>query len=187
MPQLRLEELKNYSDKKIFVETGTFEGDTVQTAIDFGFEEIHSIELSDEYYNLAKERFKDHPHVTIWKGDSPDVLRDKIIPILKYPTTFWLDAHRSWALEVEGSEKYGASPLVHEINEIAKSPIKNHVIFADDHRLFDTRSWDYLKKTDYIEAVLAINPRYTFIHLEGGFSHGRQFPEDDILLARVDT
>jgi hypothetical protein len=40
MPQLKMDYLNKYSEKKVFVESGTYEGDTVQTAIDFGFEEI---------------------------------------------------------------------------------------------------------------------------------------------------
>ena len=186
MPQLRIEYLDKYSDKKVFVESGTYEGDTVQTAIDFGFEEIHSIELLDKYYEMAKERFKNYPQVKIWKGDSPDILREEIIPNLKHQATFWLDAHRSGKLEVPGSEKYGACPLVYEVTEIGKSAIKNHVIFADDHRLFDTQGWDFLKKSDYIDAVMAINSNYKFVNLDGGFSFGRQFPDDDIFLAYVE-
>jgi len=89
MPQLKMDYLNKYSEKKVFVESGTYEGDTVQTAIDFGFEEIHSIELLDKYYEMSKERFKNYPQVKIWKGDSPDILRDEIIQNLNHQAQFW--------------------------------------------------------------------------------------------------
>jgi hypothetical protein len=52
--------------------------------------------------------------------------------------------------------------------------------------LFDTQGWDFLKKSDYIDAVLKINPNYKFTNLDGGFSFGRQFPDDDIFLAYIE-
>ena len=39
---------------RIFVETGSFNGDGIQAAIEAGFETIHSIELSEHYYNHCK-------------------------------------------------------------------------------------------------------------------------------------
>ena len=35
----------------VFVETGTWTGDTVQKALDIGFKEIKTIELSVEHFN----------------------------------------------------------------------------------------------------------------------------------------
>lgn len=185
MPQLTIEYLSKFSKKNTFIETGTYQGDTVKTALEFGFENIHSIELLDSLYDNCVEMFKNQSNVKIWKGDSPDVLRESIIPSLKNPSTFWLDAHRSFKLETPGSDKYGPCPLLHELEAISESPIKNHVIFADDVRLFDTDSWDFLKKDDFIKLLLKINSHYKIDYLDGGFSFGRQFPEKDILVAYI--
>jgi hypothetical protein len=185
MPQLTIDYLTKYSKKNNFIESGTYQGDTVKTAIEFGFKNIHSIEIFDTLYNNCVDMFKDDSQVKIWKGDSPDILREHIIPNLTEPSTFWLDAHRSFKLETPGSDKYGPCPLLHELAAIAESPIKDHVIFADDVRLFDTDSWDFLKKSDFIDALLKINPNYVIDYLDGGFSFGRQFPEKDILVAYI--
>lgn len=41
-----------------FIETGSFIGDAINSAIITGFKNIISIELADKYYNIAKNRFK---------------------------------------------------------------------------------------------------------------------------------
>jgi hypothetical protein len=185
MPQLTIEHLTRFSKKFNFIETGTYKGDTVQTAIEYGFNEVHSIEIEPNLFKECQNRFKDNKNVHIWNGDSPDVLRENIIPSLKEPSTFWLDAHRSMALQTPGSDKYGRCPLLHELDAISESPIKNHLIIADDVRLFGTIGWGYLKKEDYIEKLMKINPNYVLEYLDGGFSFGRQFPEKDILVAFI--
>ena len=43
MPQLTIDYLTKYSKKNNFIESGTYQGDTVKTAIEYGFKNIHSI------------------------------------------------------------------------------------------------------------------------------------------------
>ena len=42
----------------VFVETGSHIGNGIQEAIDAGFTEVYSIELSGKFFNICKERFK---------------------------------------------------------------------------------------------------------------------------------
>ena len=44
-------------DCKHFVETGTYMGYAVKYAVDLGFEEIFSCELSEERYNICLDKF----------------------------------------------------------------------------------------------------------------------------------
>lgn len=186
MPQLTLEHLNKYSKGYAFIETGTYLGDTVETAMKYDtYDFIHSIEIEPTFYKNAVEKFKNDHRVKIWHGDSPDVIRDNIAKELKNASTFWLDAHRSMVLKTPGSDKYGKCPLLHEIDAIAESKIKNHTIIIDDVRLFNTIGWDYLKKEDCIEKIMNINSNYVIEYLDGGFSFGRQFPPNDIMVAYV--
>lgn len=166
MAQLTDEYFQEYSNDYAFVETGTYQGDTVKRALKFGFRNIHSVELMQKFYENCVKLFENEPTVKIWHGDSPDVLKDNIVPLLQQPATFLLDAHRSGKLKVPGSERYGACPLLEEIAAIATSPIKTHTIFIDDQRLFGTPNWDYLSKEDCLNALLQINPDYKFKTLD---------------------
>ena len=52
----------------VFVETGTFQGDTAHSVAPF-FERIYTIELSDSLFPRAAARFGQVPHVSVLHGD----------------------------------------------------------------------------------------------------------------------
>jgi hypothetical protein len=76
----------------VFLETGTFEGDT-PAAVKGHFEEVYSIELSPKYQAQSAARFASDPHVHIVLGSSSEVLPEVIDGIRPGPILFYLDAH----------------------------------------------------------------------------------------------
>ena len=159
---------REYLDKHavgdVFVETGTYMGDTVRLALDYGFQEIHTIELNDELYAAAVEMFKDEHRVKIWHGDSYRLMPEIVDLIGDRPATFWLDAHASGPLP--GGET-GGSPVVTEIQAIAKSPFKGHTIFIDDKRLFGSAEWSHVSYNDALDALRQVNQNYQIILYDG--------------------
>lgn len=77
---------------EVFVETGTFKGDTVELVKTL-FNEIHSIELSPELWAKAAKRFEGHHHVRVLHGDSPEKLREMHAELRDAGVLYWLDAH----------------------------------------------------------------------------------------------
>lgn len=67
----------------VFIETGSYVGDGIQQALEAGFSEIISIELSDKYYQHSKKRFESNPNVKVILGDSFKVLPELIFKIDK--------------------------------------------------------------------------------------------------------
>lgn len=166
--------LTEFGKGTVFVETGTYEGDTVQLAKEHGFSNVHSIELNEDLYKKCASRFENISEVKIWQGDSVDRLKD-IMKEIKGQATFWLDAHASGPLP---GGKYGGCPLVHEIKAIGEHDVKNHVIFIDDCRLFGSAEWEGLNKNEVIDALLDINHKYRVTYLDGTIP-------GDIMVARV--
>ncbi len=118
----------------IFLETGTYKGNTVQRALEF-FPEIHSIELGKKFYLDAVNRFKNHNNVHLYLGDSANVL-PKILPHLNNKTiAFWLDGHYSGGATAKGEQD---TPIMKEIEAIAKTQTYDSILLIDDIRLFDT-------------------------------------------------
>ncbi len=115
----------------VLIETGTFRGHMIAAMLD-SFEEIHSIELSDELFAKAQQRFADNRHVHLHHGDSGEML-PKLLAKIKRPVVFWLDAHASGGETATGKID---TPIVEELAEILRHPIKNHVILIDDAREF---------------------------------------------------
>lgn len=157
------EYLQKYGNGDIFVETGTYLGDTVKLALGAGFNRIYSCELNEKLYNDCVTLFKDNPNVTILLGDSVDCLKD-ILSRITGPATFWLDAHASGEL-VGG--KSGGSPVVDELKLIAEHECKEHTIFIDDRRLFGSSEWSFVTEEQALEVLKQINPNYNISYLDG--------------------
>ena len=123
-----------------FVETGTFMGDTLGFIAATGCNS-YSIELSDEFYKNALERFNGQRNVNLILGDSGERL-PKLITDLKQPVLFWLDGHYS-AGNTASAEQH--TPVSKEVSAILDHPVKGHVILIDDARCFDgTNNYPHL-------------------------------------------
>lgn len=131
--------LKYYS-MDIFVETGTYIGDTLGYIADSGVQCI-SIELSKELYGAACKRFRRYKNVRLIEGDSGKKLPEVLNTINK-PALFWLDGHYSFGVTAKAETD---TPVSIELNAILSHPIKKHVILIDDARCFDgTKNYPHL-------------------------------------------
>ena len=119
----------------VFVETGTFMGDTVAAAVPV-FGEIHTIELSPELAQKAFGRFEGVGKVRVHHGDSADRLLE-ILQQASGAPLIWLDGHYSEGVTARGR---GNTPVIEELKSIDRSGIANAVILIDDLRLFDLRA-----------------------------------------------
>lgn len=125
--------IKEYAKKfspQVFVETGTYLGDTIWSMKNL-FSEIHSIELGEGLAQEAQKRFSRYRHIHIHQGDSASILPNLLENIPK-PTLFWLDAHYSEGITV-GSDEH--LPLMAEIKTILEHWQSGSVILIDDARL----------------------------------------------------
>lgn len=125
-----------------FIETGTHIGESVQSALDAGFETVKSVELFTPSYERASLRFNQNPNVHLFHGKSVEMLPAMIedIPI---PSVFWLDAHPSgpntaghdgWLKR--DKEVFQDTILTKEIQIILKHG--RHVILIDDQHGWET-------------------------------------------------
>jgi len=168
-------EFKSYLNP-VFIETGSYVGDGIQAALRDGFRKIISIELSDKYHQICKQRFEGNEKVQLYHGNSAELL-EGILSKIKYPCTFWLDAH--YCGDVSGNK---GVPLMDELKIIAKHPIKTHTILIDDMRLIREKEAEWLDFPycicDIEELIYAINPKYKIYYVHGTMP-------DDILIAKV--
>ena len=126
--------IKEYAKKhsiNLFVETGTFHGQMIHAVKDI-FDEIYSIELSEDLYEKARDRFKPFKHISIIQGDSGKVL-PSIIAKISEPCLFWLDGHYSEGVTARGDKD---TPILQELRHIFEHKVKKHVILIDDARCF---------------------------------------------------
>lgn len=158
----------------VFIETGCFFGAGIENAISAGFPEIHSIELSNHFYTLCKQKFKDNRNVHLHLGDSSIVLKE-VLSKISDRTTFWLDGHFSACDTAKGETN---TPILAELTIISNHPIKNHTILIDDVRLFGTPEFDSIKLDQIIDKIRLINPDYQFSFEDGHVPN-------DVLVAEI--
>jgi hypothetical protein len=143
----------------VFIETGSYKGEGIQSAIESGFNKIYSIELSEYYFKYCVEKFKERSDVKIIKGDSSIELKN-LLDIINEPVTFWLDGHYSEGKTAKG-EKY--SPLMEELEIIKSHFIKTHTIIIDDLRCWKKNENYNFDVEDIKNKLFEINKNYTFI------------------------
>ncbi len=117
----------------LFIETGTYMGDTALNASK-SVEHVVTIELSKEFFKQARKRFENIPNIKIYNGDSKDVL-SKILVSNNEKIIFWLDGHYSSGNTARGDLN---TPIIQELECIKKSKIKDAIILIDDIRFFQT-------------------------------------------------
>lgn len=147
-------------DIHTFIESGTFTGQSVQLALECGFQKIISVEISKENFEFTQDKFKENKNVKIIHGDSymefPNICKN-----LNKRSIFWLDGHFDVFSDTLGFMK---CPILKELESISNSTVKNHIIMIDDVRVFGNTlhcDWgEQIQLTDIIQCIKNINLNY---------------------------
>jgi len=131
MPKLTSEfyNLSKTIKTKQYIETGTYLGDGIKAVLN-DYKIIHSIELSEKWYQHNVTQFKNNNNVKMYLGDSKKILPE-LLKTLNEPITIYLDAHYSGGTTAFGEEEV---PLLFEL-EILKQRKYDDIIIIDDCRL----------------------------------------------------
>jgi hypothetical protein len=131
-PKDLIAQLREAYDIPLFVETGTYEGDTALWASSV-FPRVITIERSAAQHERAVRRLAAASNVVCMLGDSRTQLAE-IAAGLDGPAVFWLDAH--WS----GGETYGSGdecPLLGELAALAAARAPRFVFVDAVRRLGD--------------------------------------------------
>ena len=129
--QFILEKIQQEKKYRTLIETGTYYGEMIDGQLE-NFSKIISVELSSELYSIAVKKYTELNNVTLYCGDSGDVLVD-IMKKIEEPAIFWLDGHYSGGITAKGKID---CPIFEELSAILGSKNLSHVILIDDARLF---------------------------------------------------
>jgi hypothetical protein len=156
-----IKELAVKNNIKVFVETGTYLGDTTNSLSRY-FNKIYTFEISEDLVSMAKKRFENQKHIEIVHGDS-GVELENILPKINEKTIFWLDGHYSEGFLYSKRNNLD-TPIIKEIETIFKSNIKDldNIILIDDAFEFDgTRGYPTIKELESL--VNTYNDRYKVV------------------------
>jgi hypothetical protein len=165
-----LQKLKAISGAEVFIESGTYLGNTTALAAEI-FDEVHSIEIFSELYSKAKQRFLRNLNVSMYLGDSPEVM-SLILPRIQKRTLFYLDGHYNGGNTGKGKKN---TPILEEIAAIRDTGRTDSVILIDDicnfqeskypKRIANTLFDGYPNLKTLLGELLKINPKYQFCFL----------------------
>jgi len=158
-PLIKQRVVKKYAkcfEKDVLIETGTCEGNMVY-AMKNNFKKIFSVEIDNNLFKQAKQRFTNYPHIHIVHGDSGKVL-PQILNSLSESCLFWLDAHYSGGTTGRGEKE---TPIMKELQYILNHSIDNHVILIDDARCFTGQN-DYPTIKELRDYLLRKSPSLIF-------------------------
>jgi len=152
--QMIIKEYQKMYNYKILVETGTYHGEMVEAQKN-SFKKIYSIELGDDLYNRALERFKNAKNVSILHGDSGKILPNVMLKINE-PSIFWLDGHYSAGITAKGDKD---CPIFEELLSIFNTTSFSHILLIDDARHFIGEG-DYPSIKELTEYIKSKNEEY---------------------------
>lgn len=153
--------------KRIFIETGTYDGDGVRAALAVGFEEIWSIEIHPDRFRDCSRYFAGNDKVRLLHGDSTKGLFEILDKVME-PATIWLDAH-----DVCGETWNKDHPLIGELDIIRGTGKKDNIILMDD-------IWEgnvAITQLGLVERLNAINKDYRIYFIDGQGLQGPPIPK----------
>lgn len=157
----------------ILVETGSYKGDGIVLAMQAGYKRILSMDIDGANIAHCQDRFELIPddtnkrpakngHINVTCADSAIGLL-KMMKYVNEPAMIWLDAHSQ--LFDDEPPAVNPFPLLMELEQLKKHPVKTHTILIDDILILthpDVTGWS----KDVIEnALLMINPAYKLTYL----------------------
>ena len=117
---------------RIYIETGSYLGDGIKHMLKRSqYEQIHSIELAEQWYEHCYQLFKDEARVHLHHGNSKSKLPE-VAGQYNEPITFFLDGHFSGRAEQWGGEE---TPLINELEYIAARQCVGDIVIIDDCRM----------------------------------------------------
>lgn len=127
-----LVELLRTGGHRVFIESGTYLGDTVAYVLPH-VDEITSIEIDQQLYDRARARFADVESVTLILGDGLDEV-PAVVARLQRPPLVWLDGHASGGVTSHGTHLEPALEILLRMRDAGMPPSTTIVI--DDLRVF---------------------------------------------------
>ena len=128
---------------RVLVETGTFEGEMPRKCRT-AFDRIFTVELDPGYARRAAHRLRRHRHIEVLEGDSATRLAE-LLGRVREPALFWLDGHYSGGGTARGAKD---TPLLEEVETIARHGVPGHVVLIDDARCLGTGDYPTLATLD---------------------------------------
>ena len=129
VPEKIVLEMRDVYGLSVFVETGTYQGDTARWAAGH-FEQVFTVERSEALFQAHAPALAALPNVTALCGDSREFLPGIVAGLGEKRALYWLDSH--W-IGGNSAGQQDQCPLLDELACLQQRP--GDIILIDDARL----------------------------------------------------
>merc|ERR1711865_130883 len=161
MVAMSVEELRGFmelaapTEYKVFVETGTYQGDTIMAVCGL-FDRAYTVEVDPMLFAMARTRGMTETNVEFLLGNSPRVIADQILlKEAEAPICWFLDGHYSGGMTGHNGQQ--DVPLLEELRAIAAAwSSQPHTIIIDDAHLFGSahaEDWSGVTEESIMQAL----------------------------------
>jgi len=159
---------KNNLQKSLWIETGTYYGDTTKILSDIA-EKVISIESDKRLYDLAIKKFENSKKINVINGESQNLLQDILKNESYKNLCLFLDAHTCLdhiTNKLVSKNETLETPIIIELNIIENyiKKFNNVNILIDDIRLFDGKTQNYPNINEIVDWARKNNSSWFIEH-----------------------
>ena len=159
---------KNNLQKSLWIETGTYYGDTTKILSDIA-EKVISIESDKRLYDLAIKKFENSKKINVINGESQNLLQDILKNESYKNLCLFLDAHTCLdhiTNKLVSKNETLETPIIIELNIIENyiKKFNNVNILIDDIRLFDGKTKNYPNINEIVDWARKNNSSWFIEH-----------------------
>ena len=141
----------NKEKYKIFIETGTYRGDTIEY-LKHDYDKLISIEITKKWYNYCVDKFKNDKHITLYHGDAIDILPN-ILKNINEPAIIFLDSHYSGGTTGKTNKNTTDTALLEEL-KILQFRNYDDIIIIDDTSFLGSKGGDDKNTNIYDDSIM---------------------------------
>ncbi len=169
MKRVRLKKIALLLESEVFVETGTYRGDTTNL-VSRVVNDVKTIEIDSRLAAIAQKRFAGK-NVRVYQGNSAKVIPEVAKEIKGARSLFWLDGH--YSAGVTGGQS-APIPILQELEVVLPTLVSRSAVLIDDVREFGKNGYPHVSELQ------------NFVTLKRSDLSCRVL-DDMLLIAEVDT
>lgn len=139
--RFNLQDILPLSPIDTLVETGTGLGNSLEWALQAGFQTLYSVEQEEVLFARCRQRFAAYPQVHLHQGQSIAFLTSIAAKQLRH-VFYFLDAHFTGGADfglttyAESAAREDSYPLLDELEVLLKTDLSQSIIVIDDARMY---------------------------------------------------
>jgi len=172
MKLFKISDFKQYSD--FYIESGSCMGESIKRALQGEFQNIQSVEIHEPYYDFCMDQYGTNEKVTLYLGDTVQVLPMMLEKTGDQKAVIFLDAHPAGSGTATHDDLIKNGKKSEFLQDtILKKELAMILAHRNDHViLIDDQNGANGENKKYIKMIKKVNPGYKFYFIDEQLENG---------------